>query len=50
MKKVNFGSKYKFKANANPGPGDYDKEKAFEATKPKSRGAVIRQPKLYAVY
>lgn len=50
MKKVNFGRKYKFKADSNPGAGDYDVVKSFEATKPKSKGATIRQHPQYAVY
>ena len=43
MNNVNFGAKYEFKTDSNPGAGTYDPEKAIEATKPKVRGAVIRE-------
>jgi len=43
MKNVTMGSKYEFKPNKGPAPGQYDADKAIAVTKPKTRGAVIRE-------
>jgi len=40
---VTMGSKYQFKPAHGPAPGQYDADKAVAVTKPKTRGATIRE-------